>query len=72
MDSRFMRSSTLGWAFFAAMFCAGGVGTSFAIGDRVAPLVWGAGALVSGWLARRWSRIYPSGPAPRLTRAARH
>lgn len=51
------------WAFFATMFCAGGVVTSFAIGDRIAPFVWGAGALIAGALARRWSRVYPA-PMP--------
>jgi SAM-dependent methyltransferase len=55
------------WAFFAAMFCAGGVVTSFAIGDRIAPLVWGGGALVAGTLARRWSRLYPA-PMPHAMR----
>jgi SAM-dependent methyltransferase len=51
------------WAFFAAMFCAGGVVTSFAIGDRIAPWVWASGALVAGALARRWSRLFPA-PMP--------
>jgi SAM-dependent methyltransferase len=55
------------WAFFAALFCAGGVATSFAIGDRIAPIVWGACALAGGVLARRWSRVYPA-PMPHSMR----
>jgi SAM-dependent methyltransferase len=55
------------WAFFTAMFCAGGVIISFAIGDRIAPFVWGAGALLTGALARRWSRVYPA-PMPHAMR----
>jgi SAM-dependent methyltransferase len=55
------------WAFFAAMFCAGGVVTSFAIGDRIAPISWGTGALAAGALARRWSRIYPAPMPHRLS-----
>lgn len=55
------------WASFATMFCAGGVVTSFAIGDRIAPFVWGAGALGGGALARHWSRVYPA-PMPHALR----
>lgn len=55
------------WAFFAMMFCAGGVVTSFAIGDRIAPAVYGVGTVVAGLLARRWSRLYPA-PMPHAMR----
>jgi SAM-dependent methyltransferase len=55
------------WAFFATMLCAGGVITSFAIGDRIAPIVWGAGVLAAGALARHWSRVYPA-PMPHAMR----
>jgi SAM-dependent methyltransferase len=51
------------WAFFVAMFCLGGVFSSLGIGDRIAPLVYAIGAVVSGVLARRWSRLYPA-PMP--------
>ena len=46
------------WAFFAFMFCAGGTVISASIGDRIAPFVYAAGTLISGALARRWSRLY--------------
>jgi SAM-dependent methyltransferase len=59
------------WAFFAAMFCAGGVVTSLAIGDRIAPWVWAAGALAGGALARRWSRSHPA-PMPHALRWVLH
>jgi SAM-dependent methyltransferase len=51
------------WTGFAALFCFGGVVSSLALGDRVAPLVWGAAALAAGALTRRWSRLYPA-PMP--------
>lgn len=59
------------WAFFVAMFCLGGIVTSFAIGDRLAPAVWATGAVVAGMLARRWSRLYPA-PMPHTLRWILH
>ncbi len=56
------------WAFFAMMFCAGGLIVSSALGDpAIVPLTYAAGAVVSGVLARRWSRLYP-GPMPHAMR----
>jgi SAM-dependent methyltransferase len=59
------------WSGFAALFCAGGALTSLALGDRVAPLVWGAAALAAGALTRRWSRLYPA-PMPYALRWTLH
>jgi SAM-dependent methyltransferase len=56
------------WAFFAMMFCAGGVLTSAALGDPpVIPIGYAAGTLLAGALARRWSRLYPA-PMPHAMR----
>lgn len=55
------------WAFFVAIFCLGGVFTSFGIGDRIAPIVYAIGTVVAGALARRWSRLYPA-PMPHAMR----
>ncbi|MGH7858941.1 MAG: class I SAM-dependent methyltransferase, partial [Candidatus Binatia bacterium] len=52
------------WAFFAMMFCAGGLVVSAASGDRpIVPLTYGFGAVTAAVLARRWSRLYPA-PMP--------
>jgi SAM-dependent methyltransferase len=59
------------WAFFAAMFCAGGVVSTLAIGDRVAAPIYAVGLVVSGMLARRWSRMYPA-PMPHAMRWILH
>ena len=60
------------WAFFAMMFCAGGVLASAAIGDPPAiPLGYAAGAFLAGALARRWSRLYPA-PMPHALRWILH
>jgi hypothetical protein len=56
------------WAFFAMMFCAGGVVVSFAIGDPpIVPISYAVGTAVAGFLARRWSRLYPA-PMPHAMR----
>ncbi|MGH7287107.1 MAG: hypothetical protein ACREI8_03715, partial [Myxococcota bacterium] len=60
------------WAFFAMMFCAGGVLASAALGDPpVIPIGYAAGALLAGALARRWSRLYPA-PMPHAMRWILH
>jgi SAM-dependent methyltransferase len=51
------------WAFFAAMFCAGGVVTNLVLRDLMAAPLYAAGAVTATMLARRWSRLYP-GPMP--------
>jgi len=56
------------WAFFAMMFCGGGLVISSAIGDPpFVPLSYAVGTVVAGVLARRWSRLYP-GPMPHTLR----
>lgn len=60
------------WAFFAMMFCAGGVLASAALGDPpVIPIGYAAGALLAGALARRFSRLYPA-PMPHAMRWILH
>jgi len=60
------------WAFFAMMFCAGGVLISAAIGDPpIIPIGYAVGAVLAGALARRWSRLYPA-PMPHALRWILH
>jgi SAM-dependent methyltransferase len=55
------------WAFFAWLFCTGGVVTTLVLREFVATLVYGAGAVAAGALARHWSRVYPA-PMPHALR----
>ena len=55
------------WAFFIAMFCAGGALTTLLVGEYRTAAIYVLWVLAAGGLARHWSRRHPA-PMPAALR----